>query len=928
MTRATNPTGSMLLDRSAAQPGSIDKSVFEKKTASSTASTGQGTVNPNYLRECREDNPEPTPTDEQSKSVVLGNCKITTPPEDLVVDQPFEMSVETKSSNGAPSGQVTFRLFCTIPDPAGGPPKCEDQSLSFSGKDVDGLAKASGKLISPKKPVPAGTKLQYHVVAEHLDAKEKCESPKVEVESGKPPKPLAVWSLGAVHFGFDSSFILPSAAAKIADFKAEIAKHPGAALAVFGHADPVGEDDANKGLSGRRAFAVWCLLAKDPTGWTQLASADKWDLRTTQTMLSHLKDKAASAPYYGGSIDGKTGPKTESAIKAFRADHSLGNGTALDAKSKEALYKAYMESVCEVTCKPEDFVGDPKDTKRQWACVGCSEFNPVLVFGKSDDAKFRNASDKTERNAKNAPNRRATVFLFPPGAKGPGNVEFPCPQWSEGVSACRKQLFEDADKRRNPSDAERTWEKDKDTFACRFYADVGKSEGVGDIVPPSKRGAKATGITRRFFDFCLPRLPYLHDGIDFDAGIWAIFGDDISQSAIEKLRTGAKAGSLPLPAFRIAEDLTGDSPAAYSTNTIHVSRKLVESAESSQKNRWVLFTAILQEFGHHVEHLLRQIFSGTEGEKQGDEGARFAADFIHFNELIEADFEFGDVEYSDSRQVRMEMQAHAFGREERCKHLLNIKDGDDHGELTLPDGSKVQVEFFTFRGAGAAHETITKAAAEAVGIPYDHRLDEGCAWPDVPCDDENSVETCYATTWRNLDKPGTLAYRSHHGDLQYYHSMCPTGSPSNRKVKQKIMEQLEYWYGKARLNEHKNGLFHLGKMLHTIQDSFCGSHAFRAKSAEVQPGPLLVKEWDILSFQDYNKQDEKKHSTADQIGTRGYAEAIEASKKIMTFYKENVPFFPEVDAYLDLHVFTIPAHRLDDVSGEIRAEYKKDPPKK
>ncbi len=476
MTRAINPTGSMLLDRSTAHPGSIDKSVFEKKTGSAAGSAvGQGSVNPNYLKECREDNPEPTPADEQTKSVALGNCKITTPPEDLVVDQPFEMSVEAKSTSGPASGQATFRLFCTIPDPAGGAPKCEDQSLSFSGKVVDGLAKASGKLISPKKPVPAGTKLQYHVVAEHLDAKEKCESPKVEVESGKPPKPLAVWSLGAVHFGFDSSFILPSAAAKIADFKAEIAKHPGAALAVFGHADPVGEDDANKGLSGRRAFAMWCLLAKDPTGWTQLASADKWDLRTTQTMLAHLKDKAASAPYYGGSIDGLTGPKTESAIKAFRAGNSLGNGTTLDAKSKEVLYKAYMESVCEVTCKPEDFVGDPKDTKRQWACVGCSEFNPVLVFDKSDDARFRNASDKTERNAKNAPNRRATVFLFPAGAKGPGNVEFPCPQWSEGVAACRKQFFEDADKRRNPSDAERTWDKDKDTFACKFYAELGEN---------------------------------------------------------------------------------------------------------------------------------------------------------------------------------------------------------------------------------------------------------------------------------------------------------------------------------------------------------------------------------------------------------------------------------------------------------------------
>jgi len=496
MTRAINPTGSMLLDRSAAQPGSIDKSVFEKRSGSpngggtgSRQPSGQGTVDPDYLKECREDNPEPSRKNDQTESVILGNCRITTSPDKLVIDQPFDMAVEAKTANGPASGQTTFRLFCTIPDPAGGASKCEDQSLSFSGKITDGVAKASGKLISPKKPVAAGTKLQYHVVAEHLEAKEKCESPKVEVEAGKPPKPLAVWSLGAVHFGFDSSFILPSAASQIADFKTKIAQNPGAAVAVFGHADPVGEDDKNKGLSGRRAFAVWCLLAKDPTGWTQLANSDKWDLRTTQTMLSHLKSKASGAPYYGGSIDGKTGPKTESAIKAFRNDHTLGNGSSLDGQAKEGLYMAYMESVCEVTCKPEDFVGDPKDAKHQWACVGCSEFNPVLVFGKSDDARFRNASDKTERNAKNAPNRRATVFLFPPGAKGPGNVTFPCPQWSEGIAKCKDQFFPDGDARRNPSDAERTWEKDKDTFACKFYAGLGETNSVGPIPPGGAAGA-------------------------------------------------------------------------------------------------------------------------------------------------------------------------------------------------------------------------------------------------------------------------------------------------------------------------------------------------------------------------------------------------------------------------------------------------------
>jgi len=488
MTRAINPTGAMLHhDRSSAKPGGIDAPVSERKSGkASIGSANAGTVNSDYLKECREDNPEPEATESKTESVVLGNCKIATPPENLVLDQPFDMVVEAKNGSGQAAGQAVFRLFCTIPDHAGGPSRCEDQQLSFSGNISNGEAKASGKLVSPKDPVAAGTKLQYHVVAEHPDANQKCESPKAEVEAGKTPKPVAVWSLGAVHFGFDSSFVLPSAAAQIADFKVKIAQNPGAAVAVFGHADPVGEDESNKGLSGRRAFAVWCLLAKDPTGWTQLANADKWDLRTTQTMLSHLKDKVSGVPYYTGGIDGKTGPKTESGITAFRKDHGLGNGSSLDGPAKESLFKAYMESVCEVTCKREDFVGDPQDTKRQWACVGCGEFNPVLVFGKTDEAKFRNASDKTERDGKNAPNRRATVFLFPPGAKGPGNVQFPCPGWSDGIAKCKDQFFPDGDARRNPSDTERTWEKDKDTFACKFYA--GLSEESSLPVDPSPIG--------------------------------------------------------------------------------------------------------------------------------------------------------------------------------------------------------------------------------------------------------------------------------------------------------------------------------------------------------------------------------------------------------------------------------------------------------
>ena len=76
--------------------------IFQKKSgggAGARQATGQGSVNPNYLKECREDNPEPVAQDAAATATLL-NCKIDTPPEKLVVNQPFEMSVEATGLMG------------------------------------------------------------------------------------------------------------------------------------------------------------------------------------------------------------------------------------------------------------------------------------------------------------------------------------------------------------------------------------------------------------------------------------------------------------------------------------------------------------------------------------------------------------------------------------------------------------------------------------------------------------------------------------------------------------------------------------------------------------------------------------------------------------------------------------------------------------
>lgn len=208
--RAENPLGfacasGSLLDKSTAHSHSIDMRIFDKKNADSPANGApidQGAVNPNHLKECREEDPWPADSSCAPRSaarsraganVVLSDCRIDTPEEDLATDQPFTMSCEARSQDGNPiTGSVYFRLFCiTAPDK---PP--EDTHHAVAGKLKDGRFRAEGTLFSPISRVEWGAPLKYHVVAQHSAAKEKAKSPEVGVEAYVPPKPSTIWSLG------------------------------------------------------------------------------------------------------------------------------------------------------------------------------------------------------------------------------------------------------------------------------------------------------------------------------------------------------------------------------------------------------------------------------------------------------------------------------------------------------------------------------------------------------------------------------------------------------------------------------------------------------------------------------------------------------------------------------------------------------------
>jgi hypothetical protein len=255
---------------------------------------------------------------------------------------------------------------------------------------------------------------------------------------GPPLAPIGCWRLEAARFDFDSSVVRPEARAELALLAALMGRMGTPVPAVFGHADPVGDDEYNKTLSGRRAAAVYGLLTRDLDLWGRLHdqpfSTDDW--RTTAVpLMRKVTGQPVSTP-------------------------------------RREVFAAYMDAICcddagqPLVVPKEQFLGRGADPDGKADYQGCGELNPILVFSR-DEGKALEAN-RSERNRENAPNRRVLVLLFPPGA----HVEpsrWPCPRAREGAAGCRPHLWPDGDQRRAQQERRREYEADHDTFACALY---------------------------------------------------------------------------------------------------------------------------------------------------------------------------------------------------------------------------------------------------------------------------------------------------------------------------------------------------------------------------------------------------------------------------------------------------------------------------
>jgi hypothetical protein len=268
--------------------------------------------------------------------------------------------------------------------------------------------------------------------------------------------PVACWRIGDIRFHFDSSFVVPEARAEFQTLSRLIKDRTQALgpppLSVFGHADPTGNDEYNKALSGRRAAAIYAALTRRTEVWEDLFSnAGKFA-------------QPAAGDQWG-----------DPAIGAMRTALNQPEQGKTTVVQRRLLFSEYMDFLC-IDDQIKPFQVDPKagflggqiDALGKGDYQGCSEFNPILLSSRADKQKFDQQKDHTDRDAANAPNRRVMVLLFRPGSKIVPSL-WPCPRAKEPTAACRKRFFSDAEKRRSNQDIQREFKDKEDTFACRFY---------------------------------------------------------------------------------------------------------------------------------------------------------------------------------------------------------------------------------------------------------------------------------------------------------------------------------------------------------------------------------------------------------------------------------------------------------------------------
>jgi hypothetical protein len=311
--------------------------------------------------------------------------------------------------------------------------------------------------------------------------------------------PMACLNIGDVLFEFDSSVVREPAGALLSRLPGLRRQRANAAgdlplVSVFGHADPAGDEEYNKTLSGRRASAVYGLLIHDPSIWNRL---------------------------YANPFGGDDWSKKMD-LKAISSRLGLPPNS-----SRTTIFAAYMQALCPEALKRTDFLGRGADPGGKADYQGCGEFNPLLILSAEDSETL----PKELRDLWNLVNRRVVIFLFRPEVRV-STKEWPCPRATEATTECRKRFFRNAQERLTPGPERRYHFGSLDeTFACRFYDRIAGAS-------PCERFLRTYKI--RLFDPYAVPLPHAPFTISDGKRIISDFTNDEAYATVRDLKVPAE----------------------------------------------------------------------------------------------------------------------------------------------------------------------------------------------------------------------------------------------------------------------------------------------------------------------------------------------------------------------------------------------------
>ncbi len=203
---------------------------------------------------------------------------------------------------------------------------------------------------------------------------------------------------------------------------------------------------------------------------------------------------------------------------------------------------------------------------------------------------------------------------------------------------------------------------------------------------------------------------------DFWLWMLTIFGQDLPYSAFEALRQDLlkrRVKNLRIDLLDPAE--LGEHAAAFNRRRrrAEVEREFPERALADRDESWKLLIALVEEFGHYVDHLLRNEYSQVGGDARFDEGAAFA----HALSLFKLDQQDATpyARYFDGRQSHELTVEHEEFREaaRRYADIRSIFADEQEGEREYFGANEGH-------GGGFGHEKIERLGfnASAASPPF------------------------------------------------------------------------------------------------------------------------------------------------------------------------------------------------------------------